>query len=155
MAGVRKAWCQSRDDVELVDQYSGRRSGGLTNLIERELGETLESHWWRAYSQPTAIVIPAPFERWPLGQCEQGVGEPVDTRNAGERIVDCGRQRADRDLNDLRNAELNILSKRAMAPDVNSTINRGFKRTNVLRWDDRCEWLAPEHELTGPKSQHN
>ena len=62
---------------------------------------------------------------------EQRVGEPVDARNAGERIVDRGRQRADRDLDDLRDAELAILGERAVAADVNSSINRGFERADA------------------------
>src|ERR1035441_6256753 len=40
-AGVRKSRCQPTDRVELADQYSGRRRRGLTDLIERELGEAL------------------------------------------------------------------------------------------------------------------
>ncbi len=40
-AGVRKSRCQPANRVELADQYGGRRRRGLTDLIERELGEAL------------------------------------------------------------------------------------------------------------------
>src|ERR1700728_1815662 len=43
-AGVRKSRSQSANRFQLTDQYSGRRRGGLTNLIERELGEALSPH---------------------------------------------------------------------------------------------------------------
>src|ERR1017187_6548256 len=41
-AGVRKSRRQPADRIELMDQHSGRRRGGLTDLIERELDEALE-----------------------------------------------------------------------------------------------------------------
>jgi len=40
-APVRKSWCQTANQFELADQYGGRRRRGLTDLIERELGEAL------------------------------------------------------------------------------------------------------------------
>jgi len=89
---------------------------------------------------PTVVVV------FPSGQgCL--ADEPVDARNAGERVVDRRRQRAYRDFNDLRDTELAILGERAVTADVNSTINRGFKRAGVLRWDDCSRRLTAEHEL--------
>ena len=40
-AGVRKSRCEPANRFELADQYSGSRRRGLTDLIERELGEAL------------------------------------------------------------------------------------------------------------------
>jgi hypothetical protein len=40
-AGVGKPQSQPRDRVELVNQDSGSSRRGLTDLIERELGEAL------------------------------------------------------------------------------------------------------------------
>jgi hypothetical protein len=136
-ARVRKTRCQSPDRIELADQHSGSRRGGLTDLIERELGEALESHRRHPYPEPAASVVPVPFERGPLGQRQQRVGEPVDTRDASVRVVDRGRQRADRDLNDLRDAELAILGERAVTADVNPKVNRGLDRANVARGSSR------------------
>ena len=39
--------------------------------------------------------------------------------------------------------------------DVNSTINRGLQRADVVRWDDCCKRLAAEHELTRAEPQHD
>ena len=89
-AGVRKSRRQPADRVELADQHRGRRRGGLTDLIERELGEALEPHRRHPYAQPAASIVPVSFQRRPLGQREQSVGEPVDARHAGVRIVDRG-----------------------------------------------------------------
>lgn len=40
-AGVRKSRGQPANRFELADQYGGRRRRGLTDLVERELGEAL------------------------------------------------------------------------------------------------------------------
>lgn len=154
-AGVRKSRCQPADRVELVDQHSGRRRGGLTDLIERKLGEAIEPHRWNPDPEPAASVIPVPFERRPLGQREQRIGEPVDAGNAGERVVDRGRKRADRDLDNLRDAELAILGERAVTADMNSTINRCLERADVVRGDDCRERLAAQHELAWAEPQHD
>jgi len=84
-AGIRKSRCQPPDRLELVDQYSGRRRGGLTDLIERELGEAFEPHRRHPDPESAASVIPVSLERGPPGQREQCIGEPVDARNAGTR----------------------------------------------------------------------
>jgi hypothetical protein len=103
----------------------------------------------------TAGVVQVSFERGPLGQREQCVGEPVNARNAGERIVDRGPKRANGDLNDLCDAELAILGQRSVTADANSTINGGLESANVFRWDDCCERLAAEHELARAEFQHD
>ncbi len=105
-AGVRKSRCQPTNCVELADEYGGRRRRSLTDLIECELGEALQSDRRHPHSEPATIVVPVAFQRRALGQRKQRVGEPVNAGNAGERIVDRGRQRADRDLNDLRDPKL-------------------------------------------------
>jgi hypothetical protein len=91
----------------------------------------------------------------PFGEREQRVGEPVDARNAGERVVDRRRQRADRDLDYLCDAKLAILSERAVTADANSAIDRGLDRAGVVRRDDCCERLAAEHELAWAEPQHD
>ena len=112
-------------------------------------------HRRHPYPEPAARIVPVPFERGPLGQREQRVGEPVDTRHASERIVDRGRQRADGDLNHLRDAELAILGQGVVPADVNSTINRGLERADTFCWDNCCERFAAEHELAGAEPQHD
>jgi K+-transporting ATPase ATPase C chain len=121
-AGVRKSRCQPTNGLKLPDQHRGRRRGGLTDLIERELGEAFQPHRRHPYPKPAAHVVPVPFERGPLGQREQCVGKPVNAGNAGEGIVDRGRQRANRDLNHLRDAKLAVLGERAVTPDANSSV---------------------------------
>ena len=101
---VREPRSQPPDRIELADQYSGSRRGGLTDLIERELDEALEPHRRHPYPERTAGVVPVSRERGSLGEREQRVGEPVDARDAGERVVDRGRQSANRDLDDLRDS---------------------------------------------------
>src|ERR1019366_2526434 len=81
--------------------------------------------------------------------------QPVDARNAGVGIVDRGRQRADRNLDDLSDAELAILRERAVTTDVNSTINRCLKLADFFRWDDCCERLTTQHELAWAELQHD
>src|ERR1700691_5526957 len=146
-AGVRKSRCQPADSVELADEHGGRRRGGLADLIECKLGKALKPHRRHPYPESATIVVPVPFEWGTLGQREQRVSEPVDAGNAGERVVYRGRQSADRDLNDLGNAELTILGERAVTTDVNSASNRCFERADLVRWDDCCERFAAEHEL--------
>jgi len=87
-AGFRKPRCQSADRVELADQHSGCRRGGLTNLIERELDKALDAHRPHPYPELATGVVPVSLKRGPLGEREQRVGEPVDAGNARERIVD-------------------------------------------------------------------
>jgi hypothetical protein len=94
-----------------------------------------------------------PSSGGPLGEREQGVGEPVDTLHAGVGIVDRGRQRADRDLDNLRDAKLAILREGAVTADVNSMIERAFESIGVLCRDDCCQWLAAEQELARAESQ--
>jgi hypothetical protein len=132
-AGFRKPRGQPANRFELADQHGGRRRGSLTDLIECQLGEALQPHWRHPDPEPAASVIPVPFERRPLGERQQRVGEPVDASNAGVRIVDRGRQRADPDLNHLRDAELAILSKRAVTADVYSPIDRSLYGQSVYR----------------------
>lgn len=52
---------------ELADQYSGRRHRGLTDLIERELGEPIEAHRRHPYPEAAGSVVPVSFERGPFG----------------------------------------------------------------------------------------
>ncbi len=147
MAGGQKSRSQPPYRLELADQDSRGGRGGLADLIECELGETFEPHGRHPYPEPAAGVVPVAFERGPLSERQQRVGEPVDARNAGERVVDRGRQRADRDLNNLRDSELAILGERAVTADVNPAIDRGFERAGLVRRDNCCERLAAEHEL--------
>ncbi len=69
-AGVRKPWRQAVDGVELADEHSGRRRRGLTDLIERELDEPLETYRRHPHPEPAASVVPVALERRPLGQRE-------------------------------------------------------------------------------------
>src|SRR6266446_5882310 len=62
-AGFRKPRCQSADRVELADQHSGRRCGGLTNLIERELDKALDAHRPHPYPELATGVVPVSLKR--------------------------------------------------------------------------------------------
>jgi len=84
-AGIRKSRRQPADRVELTDQHRGRCCGGLTDLIERELGEALKPHRWHPHPELAARVVPVPLQRRPLSQREQRVGEPVHASHAGVR----------------------------------------------------------------------
>jgi hypothetical protein len=66
-AGVRKSRCEPANRFELADQYSGRRHRGLTDLIERELGEPIEAHRRHPYPEAAGSVVPVSFERGPFG----------------------------------------------------------------------------------------
>jgi hypothetical protein len=123
-AGVRKSRRKAGDRVKLADQHCRSRRGGLPDLIERQLAKALEPHRGHPYPEPTAFVVPVPSERGAFGQSEQRVGEPVNAGNACKRVINRGRQRTYGDLDDLCDAELAILRKRAVSADYDAMINR-------------------------------
>src|SRR5713226_6638795 len=127
----------------------GSRRGGLTDLIERELGKVFEPHRRHPYPKAAATVVPVPFERRPLSQREQRVGEPVDARNARERIVDRRRQRTDSDLHDLRASELGILCKRTVTPDVVSVSECNLRK---MPTPQIVTVIASHEDCRGPDS---
>lgn len=126
-ASIRKSRRQPTDGVELTDKHGWRRCGRLTNLIEGEFGEAFKAHRRHPYTKLSASVVPIAFRRRAVSKSEQCISEPVDGGNACKSIIDCRRQRADRDLNHVRNAELTILSECAVTADVDSLINRYLK----------------------------
>lgn len=138
----------------MADEHSRSRRGRLTNLVERKLDEALQPYRRHPHPEPATRVVPVSLEWRPLGRREQGVGEPVDTRHAGVGIVDRGRQRADRDFNDLCNAELTILSECAMATDVDSAMDRRLGRVSAARRNNCGERLAAQQELSRAEPQH-
>ena len=89
-----------------------------------------------------------------LGEREQRIGRPVDARNAGKRVVDRGRQRADRDLDHLRDTELAVLGERTVTADANAMIDCCQHMGLVGRDDDR-ERLSARHELARAEPKHD
>jgi hypothetical protein len=82
-------------------------------------------------SQRAVGVVPIAFERRVLGENQQSVGEPIDVRHPGERVVDRGAKRAKRD------SELGVLCERTVAADGDVAIHRQLQRARSRRRHNR------------------
>jgi len=149
-AGVGKSRCQPKDRIELVDQHSGRRRRGLTDLIERELGEA-------ARAAPAAFHtrswLPVSYQLPSSGGRSASVSSASASQSTHATPVNVSLIAGDSARIAISTTcampNFNILGERAMTADVNSTINRGLERADAVRRDDRCERLSVKAR-TGP-----
>ena len=73
--------------------------------------------------------------------------QPIDASHARERVVDRRGECADRDLDDLHNAEFAVLIQTVVSADPHMVLDRFFESCEAVGRPDTCEWLAAQYKL--------
>src|SRR3984885_13106071 len=100
---------ESSDGRKQADEDCRVVCGCLTNLIESLFNQTWKEQGPYLKAQLSARIEPASITLRRGGQNRQGLSEQVHGSNAGEGVVDCWTKGTDRNLDDLRYAELQVL----------------------------------------------
>src|SRR5208337_2473480 len=138
----------SSDGVQDPNQHGGVIGGRLADLIERHLHQSLEPKRRDAQTHLAAAVVPASVAQGYIGCDEQRIRRPIDTCHARERVVDRWGECADRDLDDLRDAEFAVLLQTAVSPDPHVSLDHCFEVGEAVGRPDTREWLAPQYKLS-------
>ena len=77
------------------------------------------------------------------------IRHPIDAAHARERVVDRRGECADRDLDDLRDAEFAVLLQNAVSSDPHVSLDQCFEVGEAVGRPNTREWLAPQYNCPG------
>src|SRR5208282_4224076 len=97
----------------------GVRDGVMADLLESEIEQAVETDPRYGEAQDMRRIKKVAGRRGTTRPSDQNAGELIDAADRCRGIVDRGRERPQRDINDLDDAELDVLLHRPRRADVN------------------------------------
>src|SRR5215472_8696144 len=114
--GRGRSFHDLRERVELPDQHRGHAAAGLADLLERALDQALVGDLGRDQPNRARGVAVDAGGLPPARHLVQAVPDPVNAGQGGERVVDGRGERTDADLDQLVEAERDVLGQGPVRP---------------------------------------
>src|SRR5215468_10938108 len=132
---------QPREGLEQADVNGGVAGGGLADLVEGRLDRASGAQRRPQEPDRAARTQRGAGRIVELRQLADGVAQPVDARESGERVVDRRAQGA------LGEAELDVLLERAVRPEPDRPVDGRRELPGPRRRQDVGERRALQQEL--------